>query len=90
MFEPNNITDVKDIIQNSLNNGQKLSIRRFYINNNNIIKDNNILNISKLNKIKDYNKNQGIISVECGVFKDIIDKTIIDGWFIHSVLDGWR
>ena len=52
MFEPNNITDVKDIIQNSLNNGLKLSIMGggFSNNNNNIIKDNNILNTKKLNK----------------------------------------
>ena len=91
MFEPNNITEVKDIIQNSLNNGLKLSIMGggFSNNNNNIINDNNILNTKKLNKIKDYNKNEGIISVESGVkLKDIIDKTIIDGWFIHSC-PGW-
>ena len=61
----------------------------FSNNNNNIINDNNILNTKKLNKNKDYNKNEGIISVESGVkLKDIIDKTIIDGWFIHSC-PGW-
>ena len=37
MFEPNNITEVKDIIQNSLNNGLKLSIMGEYNNINNII-----------------------------------------------------
>jgi decaprenylphospho-beta-D-ribofuranose 2-oxidase len=83
--------DIENIIQNSLNNGLKLSIMGggFSNNNNNQINNNNILITKNLNKIKEYNKEKGIITVECGVkLKDIIDKTIKDGWFIHSC-PGW-
>ena len=91
IFEPDNLIDVKSIIRNSVKDGMKLSIMGggFSNNNNNVINDNNILNTNKLNKIKEYNKNDGVITVECGVkLKNIIDKTIVDGWFIHSC-PGW-
>ncbi len=86
-FKPKNLSDCKKILQYALKNnlsvcckGSGLSYADIITNENNLV-----LDLSLMNNIKSWNKQNGEIIVESGVtFKQVFELTFLNNWILTS------